>query len=91
MPLRTVVESFHSGVLKEEMSFFECENKDILISAVKQSEDGKFDVIRAYDINRETQEGKVKIFNKIFNIKLMPGEVNTYSFNGKKLSITEFE
>lgn len=91
MPLRAVTESFHFGVLKEEMSFFECENKDILISAVKQSEDGKFDVIRAYDINREVQEGKVKIFNKVFNIKLMPGEVNTYNFNGKKLSITELE
>lgn len=91
MPLRTVVESFHSGALREEMSFFECENKNVLVSAVKQGEDGKFDVIRAYDINRETQEGKVKIFDKVFNIKLMPGEVNTYDFNGKKLGITGFE
>lgn len=91
MPLRTVVESFHSGTLREEMSFFECENKNVLVSAVKQGEDGKFDVIRAYDINRETQEGKVKIFDKVFNIKLMPGEVNTYDFNGKKLGITGFE
>ena len=73
-----IMGSFHKGKLPEVMSCFECDNENIIVTAIKQSEDDNKTVIRAYEANGENADAKIKLFNKEIATEFSHNEVKTF-------------
>lgn len=55
-------ETYGDASLPEQVSFFNCSNKNIIISTVKKAEDESAEIIRAYNISRKEAESQIKCF-----------------------------
>ncbi|HET7116623.1 MAG TPA: glycosyl hydrolase-related protein [Hanamia sp.] len=66
-PLFVVVNLYKSAkaFLKEDGSFFNLDNKDVLISAIKKSEDGDKVCIRSYNVSGKNQEATLHCFGNM--------------------------
>ncbi|MFX1601551.1 MAG: alpha-mannosidase [Promethearchaeota archaeon] len=51
--------------LPTSFSFFEIDNKNIALSALKKSEEGEFLIIRVYNISSKSQNARLTLYNKI--------------------------
>lgn len=56
---------YKTAPLPEEISFFNVENENLVISAIKKSEDESAAVIRIYDISGKPTEATVNCFNPL--------------------------
>ncbi len=67
--LKVVVDpgSYQNAVLPEQLSFFSCDNKDIVISTVKKAENESAVIIRAYNISAKEVDSKIKSFKPFFS------------------------
>ncbi len=90
-PVRALVDTFHDGRLPERMSCYECENKNIIVSAVKEAEDGKDTIIRFYDMNGVDSDVNIKIFDKEINTKISHNEIKTFTTDGEELNLIEWK
>ena len=70
--------SFHKGKLPEINSFYECENKNLIVSAIKQSEDSDEPVIRAYEMDGENVKAKLKLFGKTISSEFTHNSIKTF-------------
>lgn len=73
-----IMGSFHKGKLPEVKSCFECDNDDIIITAIKQAEDSDETVIRAYEANGNNTNAKIKLFDKEITAEFAHNEVKTF-------------
>jgi alpha-mannosidase len=64
-PLISMITSQHSAELPKEMSFIEVEAKNVVVTAVKQAEDGKGLVLRMYEAEGLEKNFEVRFFGDI--------------------------
>lgn len=76
-----IMGSFHKGKLPEVMSCIECNNDNIIVTAVKKAEDSDETVIRAYEANGENTDVKIKLFNKEILTEFSHNQVKTFKGN----------
>jgi alpha-mannosidase len=76
-----IMGSFHKGNLPDTMSCFECENDNIIVTAVKQAEGGSETIIRAYEANGNNTAAKIKLFNKEIVTEFSHNQVKTFKEN----------
>ncbi len=62
--LRTLNTHFHKGSLPEKDSFIEVEGDNVIVTAIKKSEDSDGIVIRFFDIEGKDSVASVKLFGK---------------------------
>jgi len=63
--VKVVETGIHNGKLPAELSFVSTDNDRIIISAVKQAEDGRGVVVRLFNPSDKATDTKVKLFKKI--------------------------
>jgi len=54
-----------NAFLPSELSFLDIDNKNIILSALKKSENGNYLIIRAYNISPSLQKAKLEFFKEI--------------------------
>lgn len=90
-PIRTLLDTFHKGTLPERMSYLECDKENIIVSAIKESEDGHDTIIRFYDMNGIDTDATIKLFGKEIKTKVSHNEIKTFTADGKELNLIEWE
>ncbi len=88
--LKHIMGSFHGGSLPQKMCCFECDSDDIIVSAVKQSEDGDESVIRFYEMNGRDARLQMKVFGKEISIEISHNAIKTLNEDGKEINIIEW-
>lgn len=84
-PLIPFFSEKHSGKLGREYSFASCDNKNVLIKAIKKAEDSDEYVVRVYETSgREHQKAKIRFAGQILEAYLADG-------TEKKIGKAEFE
>ena len=86
-----IMGSFHGGTLSETKGFCECEDKNIIITAIKKAEDNEENIIRLYETEGKSSASGIRLFDKTIPIMLSHNEVKTYSENGKELDMLEWQ
>lgn len=76
-----IMGSFHKGNLPEVKSCFDCDNDNIIVTAVKKCEDSDDIVLRAYESNGESAKAKIKLFGREINTDFAHNEVKTFKGN----------
>ncbi len=89
--LRYVWTGFHKGTLPEKMSCIECDNENIIVSAVKEAETGKGNIIRFYEMNSCDTSVSLKLFGNEIKSDVTHNEIKTFSDQGKELDLIEWE
>ena len=90
--LRTVMGSFHKGNLSEKAGYIENMNDNIIITAIKKSEDSDNTVIRLFEANGENTNVKIEFFDRKIDIKADHDQIKTLILNEdeiKELNICE--
>ena len=89
--LRRVMGSFHKGHLPEKMGCIDVSGDSVMISAVKQSEDGTGSILRAYEMDGKAASAKIKLFDKTVSVSLSHNAMKTYDENGNELNAMEWK
>lgn len=89
--LRAILGSFHDGPLPMKMSCFACDNEDVIVSAMKKSEDCDEAVIRLYEINGKDSALSFELFDKKIDAQIAHNAIKTFSESGKELNLIEWE
>lgn len=89
--LRTVMGTFHKGKLPEKMSCIKTDNENIIVSAIKESEDSCGNVIRFFETEGENSFADLKIFDKEIKTELSHNELKTFTDEGKEVNLIEWE
>lgn len=87
---RVIMGSFKKGRLAERFSGFKTESDNVMVSAVKKSEDNSENIIRICEMNGEETDFAAKLFGKEIKTKLSHNELKTLTDSGKELSLTEW-
>ena len=90
MGLRAIVTSFHEGTLPERYSCYSCEAKHIVVTSVKQSEDGLEKVIRFYEADGIGEDVEMKVFSKNLKASAAHHEIKTIRTDGEELNLIEW-
>ena len=88
--LRRVMGSFHKGSLPETNSCIRCDSKNVIISAVKQGEDGEGCVLRLYEIDGKDSTVNITLFNKELSVLVPHNSLKTVDENGRELDAMEW-
>lgn len=88
--VRYITDSFHNGNLGGEISCFSCNNENIVVTAVKENEDGNGNVIRFYDVNGVDSHADIEIFGKNISADVSHNEIKTFDFSSNELLLTEW-
>ncbi len=88
--VRLVTDSFHKGKLMQKMSCLKCNNDNIIVTAIKQSEDSEENIIRFYDANGVDSQAEIEILGKKLNTSVAHNEIKTLDFTGKELNLIEW-
>ena len=70
-------EANHDGIFESEKSFFENENKNILLGAMKKAEDTEGVVIRLFNTSGAVEKTEVSVFGSCYETTLNPEEIKT--------------
>ena len=89
--LRYVWTGFHGGSLPEKMSCMECDNDNIIVSAVKEAETGEGNIIRLYEMNGQDASVSLKLFGNEIKSDITHNEIKTFDNAGKELDLIEWE
>lgn len=89
-PLRSLTDSFHNGKLPMRLSCFNCENEDIVVTAIKKSEDNDENIIRFYEANGTDTEVKIKLFDKNIKSRVTHNGIKTYKTDDTELNMMEW-
>jgi mannosylglycerate hydrolase len=69
VPIQLAQAGPHGGHLPQRQSFLEIKPTNLLLSALKQSEDGNALLLRIYNPTEERIEGKLKFFRKLKSVE----------------------
>lgn len=89
-PLMGFTAEKHGGTLPEEKSFVSVSRDDFIIDAVKQAQDGKGIIIRAYEACRFRGERTITLdmpFTKVTECNLMEEDENEITVNGNSFTV----
>lgn len=89
--LRRVLGSFHKGKLPETDSCVFSDSQNVILSAVKQGEDGKGCVLRLYEIDGKDSTVHITLFDKTISVPVSRNSLKTVDENGKELDAMEWE
>lgn len=87
--LRAVKDSFHKGILPERKSCFDCDGKNVIVTAIKQAEDDEGDVIRFCEMNGMDGKISIRLFDKIINTYAAHHEIKTVKGDGTEVNLIE--
>lgn len=87
--MRYVTESFHKGSLKERESCFACDADNIVVTAVKEAEDGGEDIVRFYETDGKERQAELCIFGKEIQAAVSAHEIKTFRTDGKEVNLIE--
>ena len=97
-PVTAIIETWHEGKLSENFGGISIDCENVMLSAVKRSEDGRGTVVRLYEI--DGREADVTVFGAVLPVeikdKITPWSVETYYLEDgaaewKKVLLTEFD
>ncbi len=88
--LRVQMESFHEGSLPESMSCLKCDGEHVVITAVKQAEDGEDTVVRFYETEGEEEEVSIELFGKTIKTLVAHNEIKTMKMDGTEVNLIEW-
>ncbi len=76
----TIIETFHKGNLPMKQSFLEVDAKEILVSAMKEAEDGDGIIVRAYETMRHDTTCTIKLpfLERVIKTQFSPCEIKTF-------------
>lgn len=89
--LRPVKDSFHKGILPERMSCFDCDGKNVIVTAIKQAEDDEGDVIRFCEMNGKDEKISIHLFDKTINTYAAHHEIKTIKGDGTEVNLIEWD
>lgn len=89
--VRVVTDTFHKGNLPERKSCFSCNNENIVVSAIKQAEDGNGNIMRFYEANHKSGKVTIHMFENRIETEISHDAIKTVHDNGKELNIIEWE
>ncbi|MCC6695656.1 MAG: hypothetical protein IT365_08495 [Candidatus Hydrogenedentes bacterium] len=90
VPLTTAQAGPHMGDLPKRLSFIEVAPVNLVMSALKQSEDGKALILRLYNPTEKRIEGTAKCFRKVRSAELVTLEeqpIRTLKANGTSVKL----
>ncbi len=85
-PMVVLVVGKHPGKLPKEFSFFSVDGRDVVLAAVKKSEDGDYLVFRLYEAHGRDAEANLKLFRKpklVYEANLMEEKIGEVKFKGR--------
>lgn len=81
-------EIFHHFTI---MSCIECDNDNIIVSAIKESENGDGNIIRFYEMNGCDTAVSLKLFDSEIKSDITHNEIKTFNDKGNELDLIELE
>lgn len=89
--LRRVMGSFHKGNLPEIKSCISSDSENVIISAIKQNEDGKGSILRLYELNGQDSTASITLFDKKISVSVPHNSLKTVDENGDELNAMEWK
>jgi alpha-mannosidase len=89
--LVTSLDTFHDGKLAEDYCGFECENSDVIFTAIKKSQDMENTVIRLYEANNNNSNVEFKLFGDKVSFDISHNQVKTFNEKGDELNMLEWK
>lgn len=89
--LRRVMGSFHKGSLPEIKSCISCDSENVIISAIKQGEDGEGSILRLYEMDGKDSTVQITLFDKKISVSVPHNSLKTVDENGRELDAMEWE
>lgn len=83
-PFQVVMETFHKGTLKTSDTGIKVEQKNIIVTAFKKSEDGDGYILRAYECDGVKTQSKIQVdlIKASINTEFLPYEIKTFRIVG---------
>lgn len=75
-----LIDSYHGGALKRSYSAVKIGAENVILSAVKKSEDKKCDILRFYECGGKPAKTVVKYFGKEIKLDFKPYQIRTVKF-----------
>lgn len=88
--LRALATSFHDGPLPERNSCFSCEAENIVVTAVKQSEDCDEKIVRFYEADGSEGNVNMHVFNKEIQTSISHHEIKTIRTDATEVNLIEW-
>lgn len=85
----TVLTGFHGGTLPQEGSYFHTDAENIIVTAVKEGEDGG-DILRFYEADGKNSEMRLTLFDKEYKMDVAHNEIITLSSDGSVCNLLEY-
>ena len=89
-PLRTIKGTFHKGNLSEKFDGISALPENIMVSAIKEAEDGEGNILRLFEMEGKEAAATIKLFGKEYHAKLLPHALKTISSEGE-LNLLEWD
>jgi len=89
--LRRVLGSFHKGSLPEIKSCVSCSSENVIISAIKQGEDGEGSILRLYEMDGKDSTAQITLFDKKISVSVPHNSLKTVDESGRELNAMEWE
>ena len=70
--------TYHAGVLPQSQSFAAIEPENLILSVVKQGEDGDDLIVRAYETAKIATQGKIRLLDREFEADFGAAEIKTF-------------
>ena len=88
--LRRVMGSFHKGSLPETQGCVFCDCENVMISAIKQGEDGNGMVLRLYEIAGKDTAAQITMFDQKLSVSVPRNGLKTLDENGEEMNAMEW-
>lgn len=85
-----VVETFHKGTLPCEFSAINVSKENIIVTALKQSEDENGTVLRCYEAENKDTDAEIEVFGNKFNTHFSHNEVKTFLIKDNRVKEIDF-
>jgi len=90
-PLRAVNETFHRGVLPERFEGFSGGSDGVIVTAIKQAEEGDGAIIRCLETEGTAKAVAFKLIGSEVKAEVSPYSVTTVDENGESLNFMEWK
>ncbi|NLK17828.1 MAG: alpha-mannosidase [Clostridiales bacterium] len=89
-PADYLIDSYHQGGLARANSLFHCSNSQVVLTALKKSEDGEGYVLRLNELKQRECSAKLAFMGTETSLHFMPNEVKTIIFKNGKYVESDF-
>lgn len=88
--LRRVMGSFHKGSLPENQGCVSSDCENVMISAIKQGEDGNGTVLRLYELEGKDTAAQITMFDQKLSVSVPRNGLKTLDENGEEMNAMEW-